>query len=57
MSEIMANVMADFFSAKQEAYRQQRLAHSEAWFQSNGEDFCRRKDLDPDTGKPLERTA
>jgi len=57
MSEIMANVMADFFSAKQEAYRQQRLAHSEAWFQSNAEDFCRRKDLDPATGKPLERTA
>lgn len=57
MSEIMAGVMADFFAAKQETYRQQRLAHCEAWFQSNAEDFCRRKDLDPDTGKPLEWTA
>ena len=57
MSEIMSNVMADFFAAKQETYRQQRLAHSAAWFQSDAEDFCARKEIDPASGKPLERMA
>ena len=57
MSGIMSNVMADFFAAKQESYRQQRLAHTEAWLQSDAEDFCARKDIDPATGKPLERAA
>jgi len=53
----MSSVMADFFAAKQETYRQQRLAHSAAWFQSDAEDFCARKEIDLASGKPLERMA
>jgi ribosomal protein L32E len=38
---------------RQDAYRKQRLAHTDAWRQSNAEDFCVRKEVDPDTGKSL----
>lgn len=50
--DVVGNVMTEL-EAKQEAYRQQRLEHARAWHQSNAEDFCARKEVDPVTGKWL----
>lgn len=54
ISEVVGRVMTEF-EAKQELYRQQRLEHAAQWHQSNAEDFCARKEVDPDTGKWLEQ--
>lgn len=38
---------------RQLAYQEARRAWREGWLISNREDFCARKEVDPDTGKWL----
>ena len=38
---------------RQDTYRRQRLAHTDAWRQADSEDFCLRKHVDPATGKHI----
>lgn len=39
--------------ALQAIYQLRRAQHAHQWFQSNAEDFCVRKEIDPATGRYL----